>query len=74
MNSDYWEPPLRCVNSRRVIDLSLVNFVSVEYIASYECIAEARKKVRSNKGAPGVDHINIAAFRKWVRPKWKDIK
>jgi RNA-directed DNA polymerase len=74
MNSDYWEPPLRCVNSRRVIDPSLVDFASVEYIASYECIAEAWKKVRSNKGAPGVDHINIAAFPKWVRPKWKDIK
>lgn len=74
MSSDYWEPPIRSVNNRRVIDPSSVDFASVEYIASYECIAEAWKKVRSNKGAPGVDNINIAAFPKWVRPKWKDTK
>jgi len=74
MSSDYWEPPIRRVNSRRVIDPSSVGFASVEYIVSNTRIAEAWKKVRSNKGAPGVDNINIAAFPKWLRPKWKNTK
>ena len=29
------------------------------------------KKVRSNKGAPGVDCISIEQFPKWGRPQWK---
>jgi RNA-directed DNA polymerase len=74
MSSDYWEPPIRSVNNRRVMKPSPVGFASVEYIVSNTCIAEAWKKVRSNKGAPGVDNINIAAFPKWARPKWKNTK
>ncbi len=74
MSSDYWEPPIRSVNSRRVIDPSPVDFVSVEYIVSNRCIAEAWKKVRSNKGVAGVDHVSIEQFPKWGRPKWNDIK
>jgi RNA-directed DNA polymerase len=53
---------------------SSVDFASVEYIVSKQCIAEAWKKVRSNKGAPGVDQISIEQFPKWGRPKWNDIK
>jgi len=53
---------------------SSVDFASVEYIVSNTCIAEAWKKVRSNKGAPGADHISIERFPKWVRPKWNGIK
>jgi RNA-directed DNA polymerase len=53
---------------------STVDFASVEYIVSNWCIAEAWKKVRSNKGAPGVDQISIEQFPKWGRPKWNGIK
>ncbi len=51
-----------------------VDFASVEYIVSSTSIAEAWKKVRSNKGAPGVDGISIEKFPKWVRPQCNDIK
>jgi RNA-directed DNA polymerase len=51
-----------------------VDLASVEYIVSKASIAEAWKKVRSNKGAPGVDNISIAKFPKWGRPKWKTFK
>ena len=46
----------------------------MEYIVSNASIAEAWKKVRSNKGAPGVDGISIERFPKWGRPQWKAIK
>ena len=62
------------MNNRHVIKPSSVDFASVEYIVSNRCIAEAWKKVRSNKGVPGVDKISIEQFPKWGRPKWKDIK
>ena len=31
------------------------------------------EKVRSNKGAPGVDGIGIGTSPKWGRPQWNDI-
>jgi len=56
------------------MESSPIDFASVEYIVSNASIAEAWKKVRANKGAPGVDGIGIAQFPKWARPQWKDIK
>ena len=58
----------------RVAEPSPVDFASVEYIVSNASIAEAWKKVRSNKGSPGVDGISIEKFPKWGRPQWNDIK
>jgi len=46
----------------------------VEYIVSNTSIAEAWKKVRANKGAPGVDRISTEQFPRWARPQWKDIR
>ena len=58
----------------RVMKSPPVDLASVEYIVSSTSIAEAWKKVRSNKGAPGVDGISIERFPKWGRPQWNDIK
>ena len=74
MSSDYSLTPSGDLDNRRVMKSSPVDFASVEYIVSNRCIAEAWKKVRSNKGAPGVDNISIERFPMWGRPKWKGIK
>lgn len=66
--------PTGDVGAWRVMESSPADFASVEYIVSKASIAEAWKKVRSNKGAPGVDGIRIEHFPKWGRPQWNDIK
>ena len=74
MSFDHPPTPSGDLDDRRVMITSSVDFASVEYIVSKSCIAEAWKKVRSNKGAPGVDNISIEQFPKWGRPKWNGIK
>jgi RNA-directed DNA polymerase len=66
--------PVGDLGAWRVMEPPLVDYASVEYIVSNASITEAWKKVRSNKGAPGVDGINIEVFPKWVRPKWIEIR
>ena len=66
--------PTGDVGAWRVMESSLVDFASVEYIVSNASIAEAWKKVRSNKGVPGVDGISIEKFPTWGRPQWNEIK
>ena len=66
--------PTGDLNARRIMNPSYIDLASVEYIVSNTSITEAWKKVRSNKGAPGVDKISIVKFPKWGRPKWKLIK
>ena len=74
MSSGRPSTPTGDLDIRRVMEPSPVDFASVEYIVSNASIAEAWKKVRANKGAPGVDRIGIEQFPKWARPQWKDIK
>ncbi len=74
MSSDDSQTPSGELGSRRVVKPSPIDLASVEYIVSNTSIAEAWAKVRSNKGAPGVDNISIEQFPKWGRPKWKIFK
>lgn len=74
MSFGHSQTPTGKLNARRVMNPSSIDLASVEYIVSNTSIAEAWKKVRSNKGAPGVDRISIERFPEWGRPKWKIIK
>ena len=59
MSSGHPSTPTGDLDIRRVMEPSPIDFASVEYIVSNASIAEAWKKVRANKGAPGVDRISI---------------
>ena len=74
MSSGNSSTPTGELSIRRAMDPPPVDYASVEYLVSNASITEAWKKVRSNKGAPGVDGIDIEAFPDWVRPQWKEIK
>ena len=74
MSSSQQETPNGEVGAGRVAEQPLINLASVEYIVQAASVAEAWKKVKSNKGAPGVDGISIEKFPKWGRSKWKSIK
>ena len=74
MSSAHPLTPTGDLGGGRVTEPPAIDLVSVKYIVSNASIAEAWKKVRSNKGAPGVDNVSIKAFPKWGRPKWKLIK
>lgn len=69
MSSSNASTPSGDLGTWRVIESSPFDFASVEYIVSNASITEAWKKVRSNKGAPGADGINIAKFPEWIRPQ-----
>jgi len=62
------------VDAWRVMESPPVDYATVEYIVSSASITEAWKKVRSNKGAPGVDAISIEDFPEKIRPQWIMIK
>jgi len=68
---DDLQTPSGELNRRRVMEASPADFASVEHIVSHASVTEAWKKVRANKGSPGVDEISIEAFPEWCRPKWK---
>lgn len=74
MSSGFSLTPTGEMGARRVAKPPPVDLASVEYIVSNASIAEAWAKVRSNKGAPGVDNISIEKFPKWGRPRWKTFK
>jgi hypothetical protein len=71
VSSGFQETPNWEVGTGRVAEQPLINLASVEHIVRATSVVEAWKKVKSNKGAPGVDGISIEKFSKWGGPKWK---
>jgi RNA-directed DNA polymerase len=46
----------------------------LEHILSAENLHRAWKRVRANKGAPGVDGMAIDAFPDWAKANWAEVK
>lgn len=62
------------VNMRRVIESPDPNAHLLERILSRENMQSAWKRVKANKGAPGVDNISIEEFPAFSREHWNGIR
>lgn len=62
------------VPAERVIDPPTSEQHLLERILSRENLEAAWKRVRANKGAPGVDGVTIDQFPDRTRPLWRDIR
>jgi RNA-directed DNA polymerase len=62
------------VPMERVVDPPTPEQHLLERILSTENMELAWKRVRANKGAPGVDRITIEQFPEQFRPLWADIR
>lgn len=68
------ENPTGGVPMKRVIDQPTPEQHLLERILSSENMETAWKRVRANKGAPGVDGVTIDQFPDHTRPLWADIR
>ena len=61
------------VNMRRVIETPNPNAHLLERILSRENMQRAWKRVKANKGVPGIDNISIDEFPDFARENWNAI-
>jgi len=62
------------VNVRRVVETPNPNARLLEQILSRENMQNAWKRVKANKGAPGIDKMPIEKFPDFARDKWDRIR
>lgn len=46
----------------------------MEEVVSYQNIGRAAKRVRSNKGAPGIDGMRVEELGGWLREHWPELR
>ena len=73
MSSHDMKNPTGGVNMRHVIESPDPNSNLMEQVLSRHNIQLAWKRVKSNKGAPGVDSISIEKFPDSIRERWESI-
>lgn len=62
------------VNMRRVIEPPDPNAYLLERILSESNMQQAWKRVKANKGAPGIDNMSITEFPDFAREHWNAIR
>ncbi len=73
MSSEHTLNPIGGVLSRRVMEEPSSNYQLLERILSPENIGEAWKRVRRNRGAPGIDGVTVDEFPDAFRKRWPEI-
>ena len=74
MSSHNTENSNEGVNMRRVIETPNPGGYLLERILSRENMQQAWKRVKANKGAPGVDNISIEDFPDFAHENWRTIR
>lgn len=74
MSSEHTVNPTGGVLSRRVVEEPSSSLQLLERILSPENIGEAWKRVRANKGAPGIDGVTVEEFPDAFRNLWSEIR
>ena len=74
MSSYHIVKPTGGVRMRHVMDPSDPNVNLLEQILSRENARQAWKRVKANKGAPGIDKMSINDFPDLARTHWEGIR
>ena len=74
MNSQDTKNPNGGVTLRRVMEPPNPNDHLLERVLSQENMRRAWKRVKANKGAPGVDNMSIEEFPEFARKNWDSIR
>ena len=74
MSSHDMKNPTGGVDMRHVIEMPDPNINLLERILSRENMRMAWKRVKANKGAPGVDGVTIREFPATIRDTWDNIR
>ena len=74
MNSEHTLNPNGGVCSRREVEEPSSGSQLLERILSTENVHKAWKRVRANKGAPGVDGVTVDEFPDAYRERWSEIR
>ena len=74
MNSHNTTNPSGGVPMRRVVEPPDPNDHLLEQILSRENMQQAWKRVKANKGKPGIDHLSVDDFPEFARSHWEGIR
>jgi RNA-directed DNA polymerase len=74
MSSHNTKKPTGGVTVRRVVEPPDPNDHLLERILSRKNMHKAWKRVKANKGAPGIDNMSIREFPEFARNNWDDIR
>ena len=74
MNSHNIKKPNGGVTMRRVMEEPNPNENLLERVLSRDNVQKAWKRVKANKGVPGIDHMSIEDFPEFARAQWDSIR